>query len=169
MPSVHAGLHCRTLMTNGGNAGVKTDILLVDDNPADAALILNVLKKANIINRIHLLAEGGEIMEFLFRKGRYHDASPLPAETLILLSLNLTGLSGLDVLRKIKGDERSRNYPIIVLASSQKDRGVMESYKMGANACIVQPIELSKFIEAVAELRLGWMLITPEEREKPGP
>ena len=154
-------------MTNGGKEGVKIDILLVEDNPAGAALILNVLKKANIINRMHVLAEGGEILEFLFRKGRYQDAPTLPAETLILLSLNLAGTNGLEVLRKIKSDERSRNYPVIVLASSQEDRGVMESYKMGANACMVQPIEITKFIEAVAELRLGWLLISPEEREKP--
>ena len=155
-------------MTNGGKEGVKTDILLVDDNPAGTARVLNVLKKAHVINRIHVLAEGSEILEFLFRKGRYQDGPILPSETLILLSLNLITISGLEVLRKIKSDERSRNYPIIVLASSQEDRGVMDSYKLGANACIVQPIEISKFIEAVAELRLGWLLISPEEREKTG-
>jgi len=166
VPFLRGGLHCRTLMTNGGKEGVRTDILLVDENPAETARVLNVLKKANVINRIHVLAEGSEILEFLFRKGRYQDAPSHPAETLILLSLNLITISGLDVLREIKSDERSRNYPIIVLASSQEDRGVMESYKLGANACIVQPIEMSKLIEAVAELRLGWLLISPEEREK---
>ena len=155
-------------MTNSGKEGGKTDILLVDDNPADAALVLTVLKKANIVNRIHVLAEAGEILEFLFRKGRYQNAPALPAETLILLSLKLKAANGLDVLRKIKSDERSRNFPVIVLTSSQEDRGVMESYKIGANACIVQPIEISKFIEAVAELRLGWLLISPEEPDKTG-
>jgi CheY-like chemotaxis protein len=155
-------------MTNGGKEAGKTDILIVDDNPADTALILSVLKKANIINRIHVLADGGEILEFLFRKGRYQDSPTLPAETLILLSLKQVGTSGLEVLRKIKSDERSRVFPVIVLASSQEDRGVMDSYKLGANACIVQPVEIGKFIEAVAELRLGWLLVASDERDRNG-
>lgn len=155
-------------MTNGEKGAAKAEILLVSDNPASTALVVNVLKKANVINRIHVLAEGGEILEFLFRKGRYHDSPSLPPETLILLSLNLRTLSGLDVLRKIKSDERSRNLPVIVLASSQEDRGVMESYKLGANACVVQPMDISKFVEAVAELRLGWLLIAPEDQAKSG-
>ena len=168
MPFVRSGLHCRTLMTNGTKEPTRTDILLVNDDPASTALIINVLKKANIVNRVHVLADGGEILEFLFRKGHYQELPSLPAETLILLSLSLVGVNGLEVLRKVKGDERSRNYPVIVLASSQEDRGVMESYKLGANACMVQPIEISKLVEAVAELRLGWLLISPEERERNG-
>lgn len=152
-------------MTNGNNNGGKTDILLVDDSPTDTGLVLNALRKAKIINRVHVLSDGSEILEFLFRQGRYHDSPALPAETLVLLSLKLKEGSGIDVLRKIKSDERSRNYPVIVLASSQEDRGVMESYKLGANACIVHPIDIHKFIEAVAELRLGWLLISREQHE----
>jgi two-component system response regulator len=143
--------------------GSKTDILLVDDNPADTTLTLNVLRKAKIINRVHQLPSGHEILEFLFRRGRFENEVPLPPETLILLSLKLQGLSGLEVLRKIKSDERSRNLPVIVLTSSQKDVGVMESYKLGANAAIVHPMDIAKFMEAVAELRLGWLLINPED------
>jgi two-component system, response regulator len=155
-------------MTNGiGNSG-KTDILLVDDNPADTALVLSVLKKANIINRIHVLSEGGQILDFLFRNGHYKDSAALPAETLILLSLKLNGGTGLEVLRKIKNDERSRDFPVILLTSSQEERGVMEGYKIGANACVVQPIDMTKFIEAVAELRLGWLLISADEQQKTG-
>jgi two-component system, response regulator len=153
-------------MTNGIGNGGKTDILLVDDNPADTALVLSVLKKANIINRIHVLSEGGQILDFLFRNGQYKDSPALPAETLILLSLKLNGGTGLEVLRKIKNDERSRGFPVILLTSSQEDRGVMEGYKIGANACVVQPIDITKFIEAVAELRLGWLLISADEQEK---
>lgn len=153
-------------MTNGSDNGGKTDILLVDDNPGDTALVLNALKKANIINRVHVLSDGGEILDFLFRQGRYQDSPSLPAETLILLSLKQKRVGGLDVLRKIKNDERSRNFPVILLTSSQEDRGVMEGYKLGANACIVHPIDIHKFIEAVAELRLGWLLISPNEHGK---
>lgn len=150
-------------MTNGKKTGGKTDILLVSDNAAENSQLLNVLRKAKIVNRLHVLAEGREVLEFLFRKGKFEKDPPLPAEMLILLSLNLKNGASLEVLRQIKSDERSRNYPIIVLTGSQSDRGVMEAYKAGANAAIVQPIDTTKFIEAVAELRLGWLLISPDE------
>jgi len=150
-------------MKNGSTQAGKIDILLVEDNADDTTQILNTLKKVNICNRVHVLAAAEQILEFLFRIGPYASQTPLPAETLILLSLNLQSAHGLDVLRKIKGDERSKSFPVIILTSSQEQRGVMESYKIGANACIVKPMELSKFIEAVAELRLGWLLISPEE------
>lgn len=153
-------------MTNGSKHLGKTDILLVNDDPAVTGLILNVLKKANVINRVHVVADGSSILDVLFRRASYAHEPALPSEILVLLSLNLSGMSGIDVLRKIKSDERSRNLPIILLAQSQEDRGVMESYKLGANACIVHPIDLTKFIEAVAELRLGWLLITPPEHER---
>ena len=153
-------------MTNGKSNNGKTDILLVDDNPADTAFVLSVLKKANIINRIHVLSDGGHILDFLSRQGHYKDSPTLPAETLILLSLKVNGGSGLEVLRKIKNDERSKDFPVILLTSSQQERGVMEGYKIGANACVVQPIDITKFIEAVAELRLGWLLVSADEQEK---
>ena len=153
-------------MTNGNSNNGKTDILLVDDNPADTAFVLSVLKKANIINRIHVLSDGGHILDFLSRQGHYKDSPKLPTETLILLSLKVNGGSGLEVLRKIKNDERSKDFPVILLTSSQQERGVMEGYKIGANACVVQPIDITKFIEAVAELRLGWLLVSADEQEK---
>lgn len=152
-------------MMNGFRDNGRTEILLVDDNP-EAELIVRAFQKANIVNRVHVLPEGGEILEFLFRKGRYANEPALPQQMLILLALNLKGMSGIDVLRKIKSDERSRNIPVILLAATQEERGVMESYKLGANACIVHPIDVPKFVEAVAELRLGWLLITPEEETK---
>jgi two-component system, response regulator len=139
----------------------KIDILLVEDNSADASLILDALKKANICNRTHVLKDGDEILEFLLRKGTYSSELPLH-ETLILLSLNLSGVHGLDVLKKLKSDERTRSLPVIILTSSQEERGVMQSYKLGANACIIKPLDLRKLIEAVAELRLAWLLVSPE-------
>ncbi len=139
----------------------RVDILLVEDNPADAALIVSTLKKANVFNPSQILPNGDDILDFVLRKGLYAGRAPLPAEILILLSLSLSGMHGLDVLRKLKSDERTRSLPVIILTSSQEERGVMESYKLGANACIVKPLDLRKLVEAVAELGLGWMLISP--------
>jgi two-component system response regulator len=148
------------------NGNGRIDILLVEDNPADASLIVSALKKANIANCTHVLPNGDDILEFLLRRGVYSGQPPLPADVLILLSLNLNGVHGLDVLRKLKSDERTRSLPVVILTSSQEERGVMQGYKLGANACIVKPLELKKLIEAVAELRFGWLLVGPEESEK---
>ena len=136
--------------------------MLVENNPVDAALALAALKKANISNRIHVIEDGNAVLDFVFGTGTHAGRPPLREETLILLSMNLSGVHGLDVLRKLKGDERSKGFPVIILTSSQEERGVMEGYKLGANGCIVKPLDLPKFIEAVSELRLGWLLIAPE-------
>jgi two-component system, response regulator len=146
------------LMKNG-----KIDILVIEDKAPDVALILSTLKKSNICNRTHVLNDGAQVLEFILRKGPYLNEPPLPQELLVLLSLNLSGIHGLDVLRKLKSDERTRSLPVIILTSSQEERGVMQGYKLGANACIVKPLDLRKLIEAVAELRLGWLLIPPDE------
>ena len=140
----------------------QPNFLLVSDNAQEAALVLKVLNKAKVMNRVDVLGEGDEILDFLFRSGRFKNLPALPAETLILLSLTLGSISSTEVLRKIKGNERTRGFPIILLASSQDDRGVMEGYKLGANACIVQPIDMAKLVEAVGELRLGWLLQSEE-------
>lgn len=153
-------------MKNGNGNGGKVEILLVEDNPADVTITLNALKKANIVNRVHVLREASQILDFLVRRGAFASEPRLPAETLILLALNLGTVHGLDVLRKIKSDERTKSLPVIMLTSSQEERGVMQSYKLGANSCIVKPIDPQKFIEAVSELRLGWLLISPEETQK---
>ena len=145
------------------NGSGKIDILLVEDNPGDRTSILATLKKANFLNRIHALEDGTRVMDFLFRQGAHSGEPPLAGEVLILLSLNLGGIHGLDILRRIKADERSKSFPVIILSSSQEERGVMQSYKLGANACIVKPIDLRKFIEAIAELRLGWVLVSSED------
>jgi CheY-like chemotaxis protein len=151
-------------MTDDTKDSSKTAILLIDDNKADATQVLNVFRVARVTNPFHVLTEGRDVLDFLFRKGRFAVENPHSAETLILLSLNLQSAVATDVLKLIKSDERSRNFPIVVLASSQEDRGVMEAYKLGANAAIVHPIDIAKFMEAVGELKLGWLLISPEER-----
>lgn len=139
------------------------EIVLVEENPSDIAQTLNTLKKASLFNHVHVLKNVAEALDFLFRGGKHADLPPLPAETLILLSLNLPGAHGLDLLRKLKSDQRTKGLPVIILTSSQEERGVMQSYKLGASGCIVKPVDLPKFIEVVAGLRLGWLLIARDD------
>jgi two-component system response regulator len=150
---------------NGSPNNSRIEIVLAEGNSAHASSTLNTLKKANVCNRVHVLTEGQQLLDFLFRIGTATDLPPGRTEFLILLSLNLADAHGLDVLRKIKSDARTKTLPIIILTSSQEERGVMQSYKLGANAAIVKPIDFGKFVEAVSELRLGWTLVS---REEPG-
>jgi two-component system response regulator len=153
-------------MKDGTTNGGKVDILLIEDNPEHITSTLNALKKANICNKVHVLREPAEVFDFLFRTGAYATLTPLSAETLILLSLSLGTMHGLDLLRKVKADERTKALPVIMLTSSQEERGVMQSYKLGASGCIVKPLDLAKLVEAVAELRMGWVLVMPENEEQ---
>jgi two-component system response regulator len=158
------GLHCSALnMRNGASSTAKIEIILAEDNPADITSTVNTLNKANICNRVHVVREGKQLLELLFRTGPSADFPAPGTELLILLSLRLSDSHGLDVLRKIKADERTKALPVIILTSSQEERGVMQSYKLGANAAIVKPVDLAKLVEAVSELRLGWLLLSGEE------
>jgi two-component system response regulator len=153
-------------MKNGSSNCGKVDILLIEDSPEHITSTLNALKKANICNKVHVLKDPSEVVEFLSRSGGSSQQTPLSMETIVLLSLNLLKTSGLEVLRKLKGDERTKSLPVIMLSSSQEERGVMQSYKLGANGCIVKPVDLPKFVEAVSELRLGWLLVALENGKK---
>lgn len=138
------------------------EIVLVEDNPDDVALTLNVLKKARIINPVHHVKDGDEAIAYLLGAGSA--AKQVPAHSrLILLDLNLPRVHGLDVLRKIKADERTKATPVVILTASQEERGVMQSYKLGAHACIVKPFEITKMFEALSELQFSWALINRSE------
>ena len=160
------GLECSPLnMHNGGSTPSRIEIILAEDNPADISSTLNTLKKANIGNHVRVIRDGKELLDFLFQTGASAGVRPPGSETLILLSLGLSDAHGLDVLRKVKNDERTRTVPVIILTSSQEERGVMQSYKLGANAAIVKPLDLGKLSEVVSELRLGWLLVSAEEKQ----
>ena len=143
-----------------GNSG-RVEILLVEDRPADVTQTLAALKKANVFNPIHVLRSTEECADFIFRTGHFSDLPPLPQQSLVLLSLNLAGTSGLDLLGRLKADQRTLTLPVIMLTSCQEERGVMQSYKLGASGCIVKPLTLEKLVEVASELRLGWLLVSP--------
>jgi CheY-like chemotaxis protein len=135
------------------------DILVVEDNPNDAELTLRALKKNHIANNIHVVADGAEALDCLFATGKYEDRDCSIAPKLVILDLKLPKVDGMEVLRILKSDERTKHIPIVVLTSSKEESDIVASYKLGANSFIVKPMEFNKFIDAVKDLGMYWMLL----------
>jgi len=133
----------------------EVEVLLVEDNPDDAVLALRALKKNNLINKVRVASDGVEALEYIFGKGD----GPCLCPKVIFLDLHLPKIDGLEVLRKLKGDERTRTIPVVVLTSSHEDQDVSECYKLGVNSYIVKPVEFDSFMRSVSELGLYWMLL----------
>ncbi len=134
---------------------IPIDILLVEDNPADAELTIRALRKHHLTNPIHRVEDGAEALEFLFGNGRSANA----ALRLILLDLKLPKVDGLEVLRRIKSDPATRTLPVVMLTSSREERDLVESYRLGVNSYIVKPVDFEQFTQAVQELGLYWLLL----------
>jgi len=139
--------------------GNTVEILLVEDNPRDAELTLRALKKHNLANKVHVVKDGAEALDYVFANGayRYRDVNDTPK--VILLDLKLPKVDGLEVLRRIKSDKRAKMMPVVVLTSSREDRDMVESYRLGVNSYIVKPVDFDKFLDAVGELGFYWMLL----------
>jgi two-component system response regulator len=133
------------------------DILLVEDNPNDVELMLQALKVNNLSNRIEIVRDGEEALEFLFGTGAYSDRSGAPAPKVILLDLKLPKVDGLEILRRLKSDPRAKLIPVVVLTSSREDRDILESYALGANSYIVKPVDFERFSRIVREFGLYWL------------
>jgi two-component system response regulator len=135
------------------------EILLVEDNPRDAEMALRALRKQNLANKVHVAKDGAEALDFLFARGAYthRDANHVPK--VVLLDLKLPKVSGLEVLKAIKGDEQTRTIPVVVLTSSQEEKDMVESYRLGVNSYIVKPVDFDKFVESVGQLGLYWLLV----------
>jgi two-component system response regulator len=134
----------------------ELEVLLVEDSPEDAALTLRALKKNNLINKIHVAIDGAEALDYIFGED---NAPCLCVPKVIFLDLHLPKINGLEVLRKLKGDERTRRIPIVVLTSSREDQDISECYELGVNSYIVKPVEFDNFTRSVSELGLYWMLL----------
>jgi two-component system response regulator len=130
-------------------------ILLVEDNPDDEALTLRAFKKSDIRNEVVVLRDGAEALAYLFPGNG--DTVPRPA--LILLDLNLPKVGGLEVLRRMRADERTQMIPVVVLTSSKLDEDILDSYRNGANAYVRKPVNFSDFAEAVRTLGVFWLLL----------
>ena len=137
----------------------EVEILLVEDNPTDVELTLRALKKNNLTNKVHVVTDGEQALEFIFATGSYKGRDINHKPRVILLDLKLPKVDGLQVLRKIKSDERTKNIPVVVLTSSKEEKDRIESYRLGVNSYIAKPVDFSRFTEAVSELGLYWLLL----------
>jgi two-component system response regulator len=134
------------------------ELLLVEDNPQDLELALRALRKANLSNRIHVARDGAEALEFIFCEGPHAARRITDCPKVILLDLKLPKVDGLEVLKLIKGDPRTKMIPVVVLTSSKEQSDVVESYQLGVNSYIVKPVNFEQFAEAVHDLGLYWLL-----------
>ncbi len=142
----------------------EVEILLVEDNPRDVEMTLRALKKHNITNNVHVVKDGAEALEFVFATGAYVSRNMQRKPKVILLDLKLPKVDGIEVLRKIKADERTRVIPVAVLTSSREDRDLQTCYDLGVNSYIVKPVEFENFVKAVSELGLYWLLLNQPPR-----
>lgn len=138
------------------NAG---EILLVEDNVDDVELTLIALQKSNLSNRVTVVNDGQEALDYIFSKGVYADRNRNQFPNVIFLDLNLPKIGGLDVLKAIKGDERTREIPVVAMTSSQQEVDIVESYKLGVNSYIAKPIDFGNFTDTVAKLGYYWLML----------
>ncbi|MEN3370004.1 MAG: hypothetical protein V7609_2147 [Verrucomicrobiota bacterium] len=135
------------------------EILLVEDTPEDLELALRALRKANLANHIQIARDGAEAMEFLFAEGAHKGRKIENGPKVILLDLKLPKVDGMEVLRRVKSDPRTRAIPVVVLTSSKEQKDVVESYQLGVNSYIVKPVNFERFVAAVQDLGMYWLLL----------
>lgn len=137
----------------------ELEILLVEDNLNDAELTIRALRKNNFANKVIHLKDGAEALDFIFCEGEFRDRNILAKPKVILLDLKMPKVSGIEVLQRIRADERTRYIPVVVLTSSNEDPDVKACYSLGVNSYIVKPVGFENFTKAVAELGLYWLLL----------
>jgi two-component system response regulator len=135
------------------------EILLVEDNPDDVELTLHAFKKSKLVNRVRVVRDGAEALDYLFGDGEFADRDVLDVPHLILLDLKLPKVSGIEVLRRIRGDPRTRSIPVVAMTSSREERDIAETYKLGLNSYIVKPVDFDQFGKIVEELGYYWLLL----------
>ncbi|HKV29812.1 MAG TPA: response regulator [Candidatus Dormibacteraeota bacterium] len=137
----------------------SVDILMVEDNANDEALTLHELAKYHLTNRIRVVRDGQEALEYIFCTGRYASRDIKEQPHVILLDIKLPFIDGLEVLRRIKQDPRTRTVPVVMLTSSREERDLIESYRLGVNSYIVKPVDFDQFKEAARSLGMYWLLL----------
>lgn len=146
-----------------GTGGVE--ILLIEDNPDDVELTLHAFKQFKISNRVHVLRDGAEALDFLFGRGAHAQRDAADWPKVILLDLKLPRVDGLEVLRRIREDPRTRPIPVVILTSSREERDIVEGYRLGVNSFIQKPVDFAQFGETVRTLGLYWLILNrPPQR-----
>jgi CheY-like chemotaxis protein len=142
---------------NSPTATAPVDLLLIEDQPSDAELALRALRKLDLGERTHLVEDGATALDFVFGRNDYAGRSVTDAPALILLDLKLPKVSGHEVLRTLKSDDRTRPIPVIVLSSSKEDRDVQRCYELGVNSYVVKPVDFGRFTETVQRIGTYWL------------
>ena len=137
-------------------------ILLVEDNPDDEALTLRALARNGVRHQVHVARDGVEALDYLFGRQQYADRDPRQMPAVTLLDLKLPRVDGLEVLRRIREDERTRFLPIVVLTSSKEEQDLLQSYGHGANSYIRKPVDFSQFMEAVRQVGVYWLVLNED-------
>jgi two-component system, response regulator len=135
------------------------EILLVEDNPNDAEMAIRALRKNNLANNVVHVTDGEEALDFIFARRAYNARKIKNAPKVILLDLKLPKVDGLEVLKAVKSDPRTRIIPVIALTSSSEEKDIVESYRLGVNSYIVKPVDFDKFVEAIKGLGFYWLLL----------
>jgi CheY-like chemotaxis protein len=136
-----------------------TKILLAEDNPDDINITQRALKEAKIINRLWIVRDGQEALDFLYHRGQYEDPASAPRPGVILLDINMPKMSGIEVLKNIKEDPDLKRIPTVMLTVSKRDEDLVRSYNYGCNSFIQKPVEFEKFVEVVKQIGLYWGLL----------
>lgn len=144
----------------------EVEILLIEDNMSDAELTIRALRKNNLANKLVHLEDGQEALDFIFAEGNYSGRKISDIPKVILLDLKIPKINGIQVLQKIKSDERTKIIPVIVLTSSKEDPDIQECYRLGVNSYVVKPVQFEKFLVAVSELGLYWMILNQPPQSK---
>jgi CheY-like chemotaxis protein len=135
------------------------EILIVEDNPRDAELTLRALRKNNLANNVMIATDGAEALDFFFCRGKFINRTFNNPPKVVLLDLKLPKINGLEVLRIVKADERTRNIPIVVVTSSREEPDIFEAYSLGVNSYVVKPVDFDQFLNAMSSLGLYWLLV----------
>jgi len=142
----------------------EVEILIIEDNMSDAEMTIRALKKNNLTNKLLHLKDGVEALDFLFARGNYSGRKVENIPKVILLDLKMPKVNGLQVLQKLKSDERTKKIPVVILTSSNEDPDIQECYRLGVNSYVVKPVQFEQFVKSVSELGLYWMMLNQPPR-----
>jgi CheY-like chemotaxis protein len=140
------------------------ELLLIEDNPADAEMTQRALKKIKVLNNVMVVSDGEEALDFIYCRGKFSDRNFTAQPKLILLDLKLPKIDGLEILRIIKSDPEKKAIPVVVLTSSKEEKDIVESYKLGVNSYIVKPVDADNFMDAIHKVGLYWLLLNEPHR-----